>query len=92
MPRIDYTFQLNGSVYRYRDQKTAEKLEKPAGMLIHFQEDMKAFFKKLDKKLLVDEKYQFLLALCETINDEECIIGESIDEAPKEADASGTES
>ena len=82
IPRIDYTFQLNGIVLKIRTPKTAEKLEKPPGMLIRFKEDMKAFFEKLDKKLLVDEKYQFLLALCETIDDEECIIGEDIDETP----------
>lgn len=86
VPRIDYTFQLDGTVLKIRDRETAEKLEKPSGMLVHFEEDLKAFFKKLDEKLLVDEKYQFLLALCETINDEECIIGEDIDEAETEDD------
>ncbi len=91
VPRIDYTFQLNGTVLKFRDRKTAEKLEKPAGMLIQFQEDMAAFFKNLDKKLLVDEKYQFLLALVETINDEECIIGESIDEVPEETGATASD-
>jgi HEAT repeat protein len=86
VPRIDYTFQLDGTVLKIRDRETAEKLEKPSGMLVHFEEDLKSFFKKLDEKLLVDEKYQFLLALCETINDEECIIGEDIDEAGTEDD------
>jgi HEAT repeat protein len=47
---------------------------------------MEGFFKNLDQKLLVDEKYQFLLALCETIKDADSIIGEDIDEAPAEAD------
>ena len=32
VPRIDYDFQLNGIVLKIRDQKTAEKLEKPPGM------------------------------------------------------------
>ena len=86
VPRIDYAFQLNGTVLKIRDRKTAEKLEKPPGMLIQFQKDMEGFFKNLDQKLLVDEKYQFLLALCETIKDAETIIGEDIDEAPAEAE------
>ncbi len=84
VPRIDYAFQLNGIVLKVRDRKTAEELEKFPGMLVQFQEDMEAFFKKLDQKLLVDEKYQFLLALCETINDADSIIGEDIDETPEE--------
>jgi len=86
VPRIDYAFQLNGTVLKIRDRKTAEKFEKPPGMLVQFQKDMEGFFKNLDQKLLVDEKYQFLLALCETINDADSIIGEDIDEAPAEAD------
>jgi hypothetical protein len=86
VPRIDYSFQLNGIVLKIRDRKTADQLEKPPGMLVQFKEDMEAFFKKLDQKLLVDEKYQFLLALMETINDAETIIGEDIDEAPAGAD------
>jgi len=81
VPRIDYVFQLNGVVYKIRDRKTAEKLEKPAGMLVRVPGDLAAFFENLDQKLLVDEKYQFLLALCETIDDKENIIGEDIDEA-----------
>jgi len=86
VPRIDYSFQLNGIVMKIRSGETAEKLEKPPGMLVLFQEDLKEFFKNLDQKLLVDEKYQFLLALCETINDADCIMGESIDEAPVAVD------
>ena len=86
VPRIDYSFQLNGIVMKIRSGETAEKLEKPPGMLVLFKEDLKEFFKNLDQKLLVDEKYQFLLALCETINDADCIMGESIDEAQAEVD------
>lgn len=84
VPRIDYAFQLNGIVIKIRDRKTAEKLEKPPGMLVRFRKDLEAFFKNLDEKLLVDEKYQFLLALCQTINDADSIIGENIDESPEE--------
>ena len=86
VPRIDYAFQLNGIVLKIRDRKTAEKLEKPPGMLVHVPGDLAAFFENLDQKLLVDEKYQFLLALCETIDDKEGIIGEDIDEAGAEDD------
>lgn len=86
VPRIDYVFQLEGVVLKIRDRQTAEKLEKTPGMLVHFKEDLTTFFENLDKKLLVDEKYQFLLALCETINDAECIMGEDIDEAQAAAD------
>ena len=79
-PRIDYAFQLNGMVIKIRDRKTAAKVDKPPGMLVYFKKDLDDFFKDLDKKLLVDEKYQFLLALCDTIDDTECIIGEDFDE------------
>ncbi len=90
VPRIDYAFQLNGIVRKIRDRKTAEKLEKPPGMLVHFQEDLEAFFENLDQKLLIDEKYQFLLALCETINDADSIMGEDIDETPAADDATSS--
>ncbi|MCP4630847.1 MAG: hypothetical protein GY850_46165 [bacterium] len=81
-PRIDYAFQLNGIVIKIRDRKTAEKVDKPPGMLVYFKKGLDDFFKDLDKKLLVDEKFQFLLALCDTINDTECIIGEDFDDDP----------
>ena len=86
VPRIEYLFQLNGIVLKIRDRKTADKLEKRPGMLVHIQGNQDSFFEKLDQRLLVDEKYQFLLALCETINDENCIIGEDIDDAAAAAD------
>ena len=50
VPRIDYVFQLNGVVVKIRDRKTAEKLEKPAGMLVRVPGDLAAFFENLDKK------------------------------------------
>jgi hypothetical protein len=84
VPRIDYVFQLNGIVVKIRDRQTAEKFDKPPGMLVYFKEDLTEFFENLDKKLLIDEKYQFLLALCETINDADCIMGENIDETSEE--------
>ena len=68
VPRVDYAFQLNGTVVKFRDQKAAEQLEKPPGMLIQIEGDLADFFQKLDKRLLVDEKYQFLLALCDTLD------------------------
>jgi hypothetical protein len=86
VPRIEYAFQLEGIVVKIRDRETAEKLEKSPGMLVYFKKDLQEFFDNLDKKLLIDEKYQFLLALCETINDADCIMGEDIDEAPPQAD------
>ncbi len=85
VPRIDYAFQLNGIVVKIRDRETAEKVDSPPGMLVYFKKDLEAFFEDLDKKLLVDEKFQFLLALCDTINDADCIIGEDIDEASAES-------
>ena len=81
VPRIDYAFQLNGIVLKIRDKKTAAQYEKKPGMLVHIQGEQDEFFQKLDQQLLVDEKYQFLLALCETVKDPSCIIGEDIDEA-----------
>ncbi len=86
VPRIDYAFQLNGIVLKIRDKKTAAKYEKKPGMLVHIQGKQDEFFQKLDQQLLVDEKYQFLLALCETLKDPNCIIGEDIDEAAAETD------
>jgi HEAT repeat protein len=80
VPRIDYAFQLEGIVVKTRDRKTAAQTDKPAGMLIRIAGDMEDFFNNLDQKLLIDEKYQFLLALCDTIDDSESILGETIDE------------
>ena len=37
--------------------------------------------------MLVDEKFQFLLALCETLNDPDCITVEDIDDAGSRYDA-----
>jgi HEAT repeat protein len=85
VPRIEYAFQLNGIVVKVRDRKAAEKVDSPPGMLVYFKKDMDTFFEDLDKKLLVDEKFQFLLALIDTINDEECIIGDDLEEAPAAA-------
>jgi len=82
VPRIDYSFQLKGIALKIRDRKSAERLDRPPGMVIHFREDMAVFIEQLNKKLLVDEKYEFLLALMDTIDDAETIIGEDIDEAP----------
>jgi HEAT repeat protein len=98
VPRVDYAFQLNGTVVKFRDQKAAEQLEKPPGMLIQIEGDLADFFQKLDKRLLVDEKYQFLLALCDTLEDSECIMGDTIEDnastedgdAPAEGDPSLT--
>ncbi len=80
VPRIDYAFQLRGEVLKTRDRKTAAQADKPPGMLIRIVGDMEDFFDKLNQKLLIDEKYQFLLALCDTIDDSESILGETIDE------------
>ncbi|CAB1064973.1 ClpB protein [Olavius sp. associated proteobacterium Delta 1] len=80
VPRVDYAFQLNGTVVKFRNQKAAEQVEKPPGMLIQFDEDLTDFFQKLDKRLLVDEKYQFLLALYDTLEDADSIIGDTIEE------------
>ncbi|MBW2429966.1 MAG: hypothetical protein JRF56_13470 [Deltaproteobacteria bacterium] len=87
VPRIDYAFQLKGVVAKMRDRKTAEQLEKPPGMLVRIAGNMKDFFQELDQKLLVDEKYQFLLELCETLDDSDCILGETIAENPSSEDA-----
>ena len=87
VPRIDYTFQLNGIVLKTRGLKTAEKVDKPPGMLVSVEEDLENILQKLDEKLLADEKYQFLLALCDTLTDSGSIIAyDSIDEeaAPDE--------
>ena len=87
VPRIDYTFQLNGIVLKTRGLKTAEKVDKPPGMLVSVEEDLENILQKLDEKLLADEKYQFLLALCDTLTDSGSIIAyDSIDEeaAPEE--------
>lgn len=81
VPRIDYTFQLNGIVLKTRGPKTAEKVDKPPGMLVGLEEDLEKILPKLDQKLLADEKYQFLLALCDTLADPGSIITyDSIDE------------
>ena len=90
VPRIDYAFQLNGIVKKTRDCETAGQLEKPPGMLVHVAGLGEDFFEKLDQKLLVDEKYQFLLELFATIDDSDCIIGETIEENPKSAGADTT--
>ena len=82
VPRIDYAFQLHGIVIKTRDYQTAAKLEKLPGMLVHVADLQKDFFEKLDQKLLVDEKYQFLLELFATIDDSDCIIGETIEDSP----------
>ena len=74
VPRIDYNFQLNGIVLKTRGLETAEKVEKPPGMLVGVKEDLAKILDKLDEKLLTDEKYQFLLALCDTLKDSGSII------------------
>ena len=87
VPRIDYSFQLNGIVLKTRGLKTAEKVDKPPGMLVGVEDDLENIFQKLNLKLLADEKYQFLLALCDTLEDPGSIIAyDSIDEeaAPEE--------
>jgi len=86
VPRIDYTFQLTGIVSKIRPPKTAKKLGKPPGMLIRIADDLNNFLQKLDQKLLVDEKYQFLLALLDTIDDSEAIIGDTIAEGTATGD------
>jgi len=81
VPRIDYSFQLNGIVLKTRGLKTAEKVDKPPGMLVGIEDDLENIFQKLNEKLLADEKYQFLLALCDTLADPGSIIAyDSIDE------------
>lgn len=81
VPRIDYTFQLNGIVLKTRGLKTAEQVDKPPGMLVGVEEDLEKILQKLDEKLLTDEKYQFLLALCDTLTDSGSIIAyDSIDD------------
>lgn len=96
VPRIEYAFQLEGLVVKTRDRRTADQTGKPSGMLIRIGGDMKDFISKLDQKLLVDEKYQFLLALCDTIDDSESILGDTIDENSASPDgqpsAEGSES
>lgn len=87
VPRIDYAFQLNAIVLKIRDKQTAAKYDKKAGMIVDIQGNQDDFFEKLDQQLLVDEKYQFLLALCETLNDPDCITVEDIDEAGSRYDA-----
>jgi hypothetical protein len=74
VPRIDYNFQLNGIVVKTRGLETAEKVDKPPGMLVGVKEDLAKILDKLDEKLLTDEKYQFLLALCDTLKDSGSII------------------
>jgi hypothetical protein len=81
VPRIDYTFQMRGIVLKTRGLKTAEKVDKPPGMLVGVEEDLEKTLTQLDQKLLADEKYQFLLALCDTLADPGSIIAyDSIDE------------
>ncbi|UCD80914.1 MAG: HEAT repeat domain-containing protein [Desulfobacterales bacterium] len=81
VPRIDYTFQINGIVLKTRGRKIAEQVDKPPGMLVGVKDDLEKIFDKLDLKLLADEKYQFLLALCDTLQDSGSIIAyDSIDE------------
>jgi hypothetical protein len=80
VPRIDYAFQLNGIVTKIRDPKTADRIGKNPGMLIRLNEDLEKLFQGLNPKLLVDEKYEFLLALCDTIDDSVCIIRETVEE------------
>jgi HEAT repeat protein len=81
VPRIEYSFQLNGVVLKTRGLKTAEKVGKPPGMLVDVEKDLQKILPKLNQKLLVDEKYQFLLALCDTLADPGSIIAyDSIDE------------
>lgn len=86
VPRIDYAFQLNGIVKKIRGQKTADHLGKQPGMLIRINEDLEEFFQNLNPKLLVDEKYEFLLALCDTIDDSVCILAETVEEYSSEGD------
>ena len=94
VPRIDYAFRLNGTVAKIRDRKTADVLGKHPGMLIKINEDLEKFFQNLNPKLLVDEKYEFLLALCDTIDDSVCIIRETVEEysSPSDEKSSGTPS
>ena len=80
VPRIDYAFQLNGIVAKIRDRKTADRIGKHPGMLIRINEDLEQLFQVLNPKLLVDEKYEFLLALCDTIDDSVCIIRETVED------------
>jgi hypothetical protein len=92
VPRIDYAFKLNGIVAKIRDSKTAEQLGKHPGMLIRINEDLEKFFQNLNPKLQVDEKFEFLLALCDTIDDSACIIKETVEDysSAGEGDASPT--
>lgn len=87
VPRIDYAFQLKGVVAKTRGRQTGGQLEKPPGMLVRITGTTEDFFQKLNQKLLVDEKFQFLLELCETIDDTDCILGETIEENPALEDA-----
>jgi HEAT repeat protein len=81
VPRIDYNFQLNGIVLKTRGLKTAQQVDKPPGMLVGVEEDLEKILQRLELKLLTDEKYQFLLALCDTLKDSGSIIAyDSIDE------------
>ena len=93
VPRIDYTFQLNGIVLKTRGRKIAEQVDKHPGMLVGVKDDLKKIFDKLDLKLLADEKYQFLLALCDTLKDSGSIIAyDGIDEEAGSNEANPSDS
>ena len=82
VPGIDYSFQVKGSVIQRRGRKAARQLDKDPGVLVRIEGDLNRLFEELDSKLRGNEKYQLLLALCETIEDCGAVAGfETIEEA-----------
>jgi hypothetical protein len=82
VPEIDYAFRVDGIVIKRRGLKTARQLDKDPGVIVRIEGDLKNLFTELESKLRTNDRYQLLLALCDTIDDAGAIAGfETIDES-----------